>query len=102
MSSKVSVIVPVFNQEKWIGRCIRSLRKLSFRQCVGCISKPEEVVTARSSVDTLRTSRSRVGCAVAMASDWAKLNISAASVLLDTNILSQSTSVTLKLIVTKK
>ena len=22
---KISVIVPVFNQEKWIGRCIRSL-----------------------------------------------------------------------------
>ena len=22
---KISVIIPVFNQEKWIGRCLRSL-----------------------------------------------------------------------------
>ena len=32
MSSKVSVIVPVFNQEKYIARCIRSLQNQNLNE----------------------------------------------------------------------
>ena len=81
------------------GIWIRSLAKPSSIEWVGCSSKPEEVWTGLPSALTRRITSSLCCCLLARAMDSAKRKISAARVLLETSILSQSKSVRLKAII---
>ena len=66
---------------------------------VGHSSNPEDVCTGKPSALTRRIITSFKGALVTAAKDCAKLKISAASVLLDTSMLSQRTRVRLNVII---
>ena len=70
MHALVSIIVPVYNVEKWIGRCIHSIKNQTYSQweliCIndGSTDKSGEVIDAETSGDPrVRViSQQRGGC----------------------------------------